>query len=256
MERDKAIDIAKGLGIILVVFGHNWIVLYHRGNLFNVIFSFHVPLFFVLSGMFFKANESLKSTIVSRANALLKPYFVVLFLVLAKNSIQTMDFDTQTFWVIIYGNGKTLGWVPMWFLPHLFAVSAFSAVVLKLLGKIPVSQKATVAFAAAFLLVGVWGIKMFWEIKVPFLPGMDFLPVKDNLLPGLPFSLDIVLITSAFFLGGYALSKRIRSFKPGGVGLIAAALVFIGLHVLLNETMDLNMRYYGNVMVSSLQAIA
>ncbi|MEO7862090.1 MAG: acyltransferase family protein [Nitrospirales bacterium] len=64
--RNKTVDIAKGLGILLVVFGHNWIVLHEKGELFRVIFSFHVPLFFFLSGIFFKETTSLFSLIRSR----------------------------------------------------------------------------------------------------------------------------------------------------------------------------------------------
>jgi fucose 4-O-acetylase-like acetyltransferase len=42
------IDIAKGIGIILVVVGHTSTPLY----LHNIIYQFHMPLFFILSGLF------------------------------------------------------------------------------------------------------------------------------------------------------------------------------------------------------------
>jgi fucose 4-O-acetylase-like acetyltransferase len=46
--RNATIDIARGIGIILVVLGHNWLVLEDKGELFRVIYSFHLPrLFFV-----------------------------------------------------------------------------------------------------------------------------------------------------------------------------------------------------------------
>ncbi len=72
------IDITKGIGIILIVFGHNWIVLHEKGELFRMIFSFHVPLFFFLSGIFLKASTQFRGFLLSRADSLLKPYFVVL----------------------------------------------------------------------------------------------------------------------------------------------------------------------------------
>lgn len=46
--RDKSFDIAKGIGIILVVIGHT-----DRANS-AWIYAFHMPLFFVLSGFFLK----------------------------------------------------------------------------------------------------------------------------------------------------------------------------------------------------------
>ena len=43
-QRDKSIDIAKGIGIILVVYGHL------ACPISEEIFLFHMPLFFLLSG--------------------------------------------------------------------------------------------------------------------------------------------------------------------------------------------------------------
>lgn len=47
MKRLKHIDTAKGLGIILVVWGHSLIEFGHY-----IIYMFHMPLFFYLSGIF------------------------------------------------------------------------------------------------------------------------------------------------------------------------------------------------------------
>lgn len=41
--RDRSLDIMKGIGILLVVFAH----VYHNSGL---IYLFHMPLFFILSG--------------------------------------------------------------------------------------------------------------------------------------------------------------------------------------------------------------
>lgn len=49
-ERDKSIDIARGLAIILVVVGHSGINQYF----WNLIYFFHMPLFFFISGCFFR----------------------------------------------------------------------------------------------------------------------------------------------------------------------------------------------------------
>lgn len=46
--RENWVDIAKGIGIILVVMGHaNCPEIPH-----GIIYSFHMPLFFFLSGLF------------------------------------------------------------------------------------------------------------------------------------------------------------------------------------------------------------
>jgi fucose 4-O-acetylase-like acetyltransferase len=61
-SRLEHIDVAKGIGIILVVLGHNWIIRTEKGELFRIIFSFHMPLFFFLSGVLFKAQSDFRHT--------------------------------------------------------------------------------------------------------------------------------------------------------------------------------------------------
>ena len=67
MKRDLTIDIMKGLGILLVVLGHTY-------NDSQVIYSFHMPLFFILSG----ASMSFSThgfSLARRFKAIIVPYF-------------------------------------------------------------------------------------------------------------------------------------------------------------------------------------
>lgn len=86
-ERIDWVDYAKGLGIILVVIGHvlrgiNEADMGLNENFFIVsdflIYSFHMPLFFFLSGVFVEksVNKNFKTTILKKANSLLYPYFL------------------------------------------------------------------------------------------------------------------------------------------------------------------------------------
>ena len=53
-KRIDYIDIARGIAIICMVIGHNpW-----NTTLTNVIYSFHMPLFIIVSGIFFEDNEN------------------------------------------------------------------------------------------------------------------------------------------------------------------------------------------------------
>ena len=52
-KRDINIDICRGIGILLVILGHqfqNWDLTY----LMQFIYSFHMPLLFIISGIFLK----------------------------------------------------------------------------------------------------------------------------------------------------------------------------------------------------------
>lgn len=52
VKRLEVFDVAKGIGIILMVVGHCC-----GPKLFNWIYSFHMPLFFVMSGLFFVSGK-------------------------------------------------------------------------------------------------------------------------------------------------------------------------------------------------------
>lgn len=53
-NRLPLVDAAKGYGILLVFLGH---LVYYDSPMFRVIFSFHMPLFFALSGMTFSPEK-------------------------------------------------------------------------------------------------------------------------------------------------------------------------------------------------------
>lgn len=83
--RDLTMDVAKGVGIILVVIGHAWRGLEAAGMIGNpwlfqlidrLIYNFHMPLFFILSGMTFQAwalKRPVGEAAISRVTRLLWP---------------------------------------------------------------------------------------------------------------------------------------------------------------------------------------
>lgn len=81
-KRIEYIDIAKGIGIILVVFGHS-ITAAMRENSFvaqfvyNYIYSFHMSLFFIISGFLYSSTierYSKKSICINKTIQLMIPY--------------------------------------------------------------------------------------------------------------------------------------------------------------------------------------
>ena len=93
--RIEWLDIAKGLGVFLVVIGHLWYnCLFPVVN--QIIYSFHMPMFFVLSGFVFKKGQlKLGSFIVAKSKRLLLPTFIffvlgVIALIISKASLITI----------------------------------------------------------------------------------------------------------------------------------------------------------------------
>jgi len=79
-NRNVVVDIAKGIGIIAVVWGHLGTVCPIK----NEIYIYHMPLFFMLSGFCFhiQRNEDFCSFLKRKINAYIIPYFFFLFYIL------------------------------------------------------------------------------------------------------------------------------------------------------------------------------
>lgn len=124
------IDIAKGLGMLTIIWGH--IVTYGFTNSF--VYAFHIPLFFFLSGCVFNRTKyaSYKEFLIKKVKSLLIPYVIFSFLswgiyVLYECIILNGSFKDciqpllQTF--IAQGSGGYLTHnVPLWFISCLFIV--------------------------------------------------------------------------------------------------------------------------------------
>lgn len=78
VTRDTTFDIMKGIGILLVLLGHVWTVLIPHIHQF--IYSFHMPMFFIVAGYFSKSYEEVpnrRAAIKRYAQRLLLPYLFV-----------------------------------------------------------------------------------------------------------------------------------------------------------------------------------
>lgn len=247
-NRSQLIDIAKGIGILLVVFGHNPIVLNQKGEIFNIIFSFHMPLFFFLSGLFFNPKKSFKKIFTEKFDSLLKPYFVTLLSIGIVNAIFRNDNFIYYTLKMLYGNGSTIKWVSLWFLTHLFIVIIFSWFLIKILGEKLKTIQSKIIFLISLLLLGIETINYFWQFKVNLFG-------NTYILPGLPFSFDIVLITTFYYLLGHFSSQYILTFKPLFSALLVSIFLFISCHYAFNKTIDLNLRIFDGFVIPTVESL-
>lgn len=252
MARNPTLDIAKGLGILLVVLGHSGFAADHQGGLFRGIFSFHMPLFFVLAGVFVRQETAFGPFLRGRIQALLKPYAVVLTLWGVWNLVEGWFLHHEAHPVhlgyllgIPYGTGQSLApWTPLWFLPHLVLASVALLVVLK-----ATSRTIQVMLIPVLLLGGA--VLLPWAARpLPFhLPG-------QGPMVGLPWSLDLLPLTLAFLLTGHQLSDRLQILRFRWLPFLASAALFTGLHVGFRQPLDLSARACGPLAVTALQAAA
>ncbi len=274
-NRLRHVDIARGIAILLVVFGHNWLVCLswqEKGKLWESLYSFHLPLFFFLSGVLFKPERGLNYLVIRKADSLLKPYFVVLALItgvlLVRFIIVTHPTEVGFLAIIgyyghvllgiigyyskfIYGTASLLpfDWEQLWFLPHLWVLFIFSYAFLKVVGY----ENQSTLIKSFFLLI----LLSFGCLTIGLLGTQKVIPRLATL--GLPFSIEILSLTAFYFLCGYTIRqfvKEINTVENNVVLLFIAIAAFLSLHYFFNYRIDLTARVYDNPLVCTAEAFS
>ena len=146
-NRIKYIDISRAFAIIFIVLGHTIVHSQHCNLIFKFLYSFHVVLFFIISGYTFKVKENEKSLpfIKKKFIRIIIPYFVwcILFLIpyiILGNGVgnslgTTSSFNLKTQLLnVIYGVGNNAALKQnsaLWFLPALFSMEVFCNFLIK-----------------------------------------------------------------------------------------------------------------------------
>jgi polysaccharide biosynthesis protein PslL len=254
--RSALVDVGKGLGILLVVFGHNAWVADHLLWLDEVISTFRLPLFFFLAGVTFPAARSIGETAWRRADALLKPFAAVVLVYALTHATRADVTLESTLLALIYATGFTVVWVPMWFLPHLWLVSVAAAAYLHGLAPRLTTAWARAGVLAAMALAGAWVIHLFHN-PVDDTACMHHTRFSADLFAcGLPFSADVLLLSGFFFLAGQHLKRQVLALKPHPLWIALAAAIFVALWFGFHQTINLNFRSYGHALIVPLQALA
>lgn len=222
------IDWAKALTMGLVVLGHFG----HWGKgviLQEFIYSFHMPLFFLLSGYLHKQPDKLKNLLSKNIKTLVVPYillnlsvFVIMFPYYHYSNISIQH---RLFNFIICE--CPLPSSPCWFLISLFFVKAISFYILKL---------------RHFLRISI----------VVFLSASCFY-ISQKLKINIYFSIDAAFIAISFYIAGYYLKQYqiVEKLKNNYISLILIAITFISLCIgnFINGKVDIHTCNFGKYLI-------
>lgn len=166
---NKAWNVCYAIAIVLVVLGHsNGVpansIEYYRGlyrsfdiyqEIISVIYIFHIPLFFFISGYFSKFDLCFKQFALSKANRLLIPYVFITSLALPiKIFLSSFSDRISSFDIFSIFNSYFVPWdnpvVFMWFIPTLFLIQVISY----WLSKFELSH--LIGFIPFMVLLNIW----------------------------------------------------------------------------------------------------
>lgn len=250
-KRIEYIDIARGIGILLVVLAHNDFGFISQYG-YEVIYSFHMPLFFFLSGYFIKTDISFFEFFKKRFHSLLKPFLFTIFLIYFLNvSFEKMAFGTAIRRIVksLYGTGVYIDWVQLWFLPNLFVVSLYAFLFLIVVGKLN-NRWLRLGILTASLAVSLPFLQSFYPFSVSLLG-------KDYELFGLPFSLDLVFLSGFFFILGSEMRQLTSETTFNNYFLLAGTGVTVfAMNFFIDSPVDFNTRVYSSFFINTFVAIA
>lgn len=156
-ERLHYIDLAKGLLILMVAYGHVWYHICHNDGFNNVYMSelhelsnvwvaFYMPAFFVITGMCSNFERTWKTFWTSQLKSLILPAFT---LGLVVNAISWLLSDSEFHLglkVFLKGNG-------FWFLSSLFVAKIIFYCLNKFAGNMKTIVFVTIILYSAFVVV-------------------------------------------------------------------------------------------------------
>lgn len=190
-ERIRWIDMAKGIGILLVMIGHLGLP-YAK----TWIYTFHIPLFFILSGCVFRGYEiDFKSFLIKKFKSIVVPYFCLGIFLPIFFSIQSYFIDKQRNVSVYIGYFVDFiiqkRWYTIWFIACLFIVEILFFFIVK------TCKNNIISIMVVSCVLGAISMAYFK------LGG-----------PALPWNIDIAFSALPFFAGGYFLfnNKKLYLF--------------------------------------------
>ena len=226
-QKIQWIDALKTLGIIAVILGHI------ASPLSHFIFSWHMPLFFIIAGFFIKTNISFKGFVVKDFQRLMIPYFIFAFIGLGADFLKRLALHRDQLNYLDEIKGILLGMdmnslnhhygFVLWFLPALF----FSRATLALI------QKVSPNLFYNFLMVLILFSVSFY-VELPF--------AIDN-----TFNALFWVFIGFIFFQFYQENKFLYILPLIGLGV----LVVFGI-----PTLDMATKNYSNIFVNILWSVS
>lgn len=233
-SRNRLISFMQAFGIILVVAGHSTYQLGHAGHVPSIcrwLYTFHMPLFFFISGYLLKYRNTRKGIqlsdmpalgkdgfITGKARRLLVPYVIISSVVfipktmMSAIALRPVDMSVWSYLgMLLYPHTNVIGY--FWFLPSLFLIFCMAYIAAKTKAK--TNDSLLIVCLIAVSIVN---------------PGTGFL------------GLDSALYNAVFFAAGYMFRKHMLETVVGRHSATAAAVTFT-VSVALMYAPDTGIRY-------------
>lgn len=236
-NRLEWIDITKAITIILMIAGHT--VAYGTETR-NLIFSFHMPLFYILTGYTIRGCKSWKEIAYATAKDFRKIYMPVIYtstVLIFLRTILFRDSLDNTIWILLksifwgfaVGNNGHPALGALWFLVVLF----WSKLLYRIITHLFTEENAGIVFLFCMILT-YFISKRVW----------------------LPQSLDLVPLVSFFIFTGKFLARSKAIFSKNKTTVILLSFVFWICAWMSGIYIEVGTRSFPYFIISIIEAIA
>ena len=225
------IDCYKGIGAILILIGH---IMPFNNPIKVFLYSFHIPLFFFISGYLYNDKRSFADTFKKKMNTLIKPFiiwnsisFIIYMIFTYDGSLTKIEMVKN----LIFFNGSTIFNSSLWFLPILFYVD--------IIYKFIIRNKPTIKNNLILIF-------LFFTI------GTILIKYKINLM----FGLSLIPFMMIFYCLGciFKKMKKIKNILPNKI-IFVFLLVILILLSNLNGKVTISINQYNNLFLFFVNSI-
>ena len=220
-KRNEAFDILRGIGIVLMVMGHIGF-----GKVFDkYIHTFHMPIFFFVSGYFFNTKDNFKSFFLHQLKTIMVPYTLFVLLCQPLHYIYTGEWSLSYFVLSFFTSNRNRIDVAgaFWFLLCLFSAK--------------ILFYAIIRFAK-----GIWTSVTVFTLTIM----SNYMRVKLPLCLDSAFSMLLVMYVG-YLLSTYKEKKLVKRVMNLPIAATIPLLVINGILIMLNEPVNIRCNYFGNV---------
>lgn len=236
-KRIEWIDTLRGFAMFFVILGHAFV---KRSNYIRkYIYSFHMPLFFFISGMTTKKYDlTIKEFLKKKAKSLLLPYLCLNIFVLILKYILHFTLSiynnlnlTDSFIYLLKGYSNSLPCIQSWFIICLFVIEFLFFLITKYIKNDKyVGLTIVLVFILGYLYsVTGWNFLVIWHI-------------------------DTALVGLLFYYCGYLFMRHIEKYNKiitDNKSIIICVLLLVLGYILqsINSKVSMNVNDYGNVFI-------
>lgn len=273
-SKSREINILRGIAFCLVLLGHSFpdsaygYINEYTEFAREYIYSFHMPLFFIISGfcmapLLSQKEVNIKHEIIKRSKRLLIPYlfysYIAIIPKLIFSSYMYIKFEPQIIWETLFGNSAS---GTLWYLWNLFVINIFFLLISRFTCNRKIWFSVSLIFYIMHLVVPEFYFNKLLEYPIFFVMGIIvsvYFPMIRKWLSNKGILALLFMLLDAIIVVAIGNDERVRLLTAllGSVSMLYLAIQIDERKGCLEKALELASDYsYGIYLMSPYVQVA